>query len=147
MARYSDEFRASAVLWLRAAGYPDTHGALTRVAGELNVHPRTLSRWYNRESNPPPDKIVSEKRVDLVTAIRSEIAAVLSDMPEARDEASYKDLATALGIMVDKLQLLEGKPTERTEQSGRVQVNVRYVDQAGEMRPELPWQESDAFLQ
>jgi hypothetical protein len=30
-------------------------------------------------------------------------------------DAQYRELATAFGILVDKLQLLSGEPTERTE--------------------------------
>lgn len=145
--RYTDDFRAGAVLMLQAAGYPDTEGALSLVSRKLNVPRTTLRRWFHEQQNPPPSDLVHEKKLDLVAAIREEIAAVLGEMPEARADADYRTLATALGILVDKLQLLEGRPTERTEQTGAVQVNVRYVDQAGQAHPEIPWQESDALLQ
>lgn len=115
MARYSDDFRASAVLMLQAAGYPDTVGALTRVSEHLGVSRTTLRRWFKRESNPPPDELVREKTFDLVAAIRGEIAAILGEMPDARSEANYRELATAFGIFTDKLQLLSGEPTGREE--------------------------------
>lgn len=40
--KYDDEFRASAVLMLEAAGYPDTEGALARVSELLGVPARIL---------------------------------------------------------------------------------------------------------
>lgn len=117
---YDDEFRANAVLMLQAAGYPDTEGALKRTAAHLRIQPRTLSRWARGEQNPPPDQVVNRKRVDLKDAIRDELANLFPAMAGARIEASYRDLATSAGILIDKLQLLEGKPTERIERIERL---------------------------
>jgi transposase-like protein len=113
--RYDDKFRASAVLMLEAAGYPDKPGALTSVAANLKMPHQTLSRWARETQNPAPPELVQEKRFDLIEALRSEVQAALGEMKNARPEADYRALTTAVGIMVDKLQLLEGKPTERTE--------------------------------
>jgi hypothetical protein len=41
-------------------------------------------------------------------------------MPDARQDADYRALTTALGIMVDKLQLLTGEPTERVDMVSRI---------------------------
>ena len=113
--RYDDKFRASAVVMLEAAGYPDKKGALEQVAQATGTHARTLSRWFNGENNPPPDIDVSKNRQELSVMIASEIDAIFNEMKTARAEASYKDLGTVFGILVDKKQLLEGKATERTE--------------------------------
>lgn len=123
--RYNDEFRRDAVLMLQAAGYPGTVGALTRVAKHLSVPERTLSRWYNAEQNPPPDTLVKKKRGKLVELIRQEIYSILGEMDRKRDEADYRELATALGIAVDKLQLLAGEPTENARQ----RIVIEYDDQ------------------
>lgn len=113
--RYTDEFRASAVLMLEAAGYPTQEGALSRVARQLQVPAMTLSRWFKGTNNPPPNNLVNEKRIDLVQALRNEANAAVTEMAQARENASYRDLGTVLGILIDKLQLLDGKPTERIE--------------------------------
>ena len=112
---YDDKFRASAVTMLEAAGYPDRKGALAEVAKACKVQERTLSRWFNGEQNPPPDQMVSEKRADLKEMLRAEIDAALLAMPGARADASYRDMGTVAAILIDKLQLLENKPTERIE--------------------------------
>ena len=70
--QYSDEFRASAVVMLESQGYPDVTGALSAVASHLHVPARTLSRWYRRENNPPPDNLVREKSGDLAALLRQE---------------------------------------------------------------------------
>lgn len=115
MGRYSDEDRANAVALLRAGGYPDTRGALTRTSNQVGIPARTISRWFNEEQNPPPPAMVDEKRRELREIIKDEIYEVFYRMPDKRGDASYGSLVTAAAILVDKLQLLEDKPTERTE--------------------------------
>lgn len=113
--RYDDEFRASAVLMLEAAGYPAKEGALSQVAGHLKVPLSTLRGWFIGTRNPPPAKLRNEKRFDLRQAIRDELAGIFPTMAERRQDATYRELATAAGILIDKDQLLDGKPTWRGE--------------------------------
>ena len=126
MARWTDEERASAVLMLEAAGYPQRKGALTQVADNLHIPATTLRRWHLGISNPPPAKTVRKKRVELRRALRDEIEAALGEMVSARADASYKDLGTVVGILFDKLQLLNGEPTQNTNQ----RILVEYADDA-----------------
>lgn len=130
--RYTDEFRASTVLMLQAAGYPDTPGALSRVSAKVEVDRRTIRRWFTKEQNPPPGELAHEKKIDLVQAIKDELAGILEAMPGEREEANYRELGTVFGIMVDKLQLLSGEPTERTEINWRKEVAQAGIN-AGEL--------------
>lgn len=75
----------------------------------------TLSRWFRAVQNPAPNKLVKKKTEDFRVLLRREIEAALHEAPTAREFATYKDLITSVGIMLDKLQLLDGKPTERQE--------------------------------
>lgn len=109
--RYDDKFRANAVVMLEAAGYPNTKGALTRVAAHLGIPHPTLKRWADGVQNPPPNVLVHEKREELSDLLDKEIRSALGEMNNAREGASYRDLGTVIGIMVDKKQLLMGKPT------------------------------------
>lgn len=113
--RYDDEFRANAVLMLEAAGYPGKEGALTAVSRRLSVPARTLSRWFNKEQNPPPDRLVKIKKGELVEKLDDLAHMILDAMPGNVTEASLKEQATALGIVIDKKQLLSGRPTENHE--------------------------------
>lgn len=112
--RYDDEYRAGAIAMLHAAGYPDTTGALTRVANELHVPDRTLSRWFNGENNSPPDKLVNIKKGDMANALEEVAWKLLDSMAdsEAIADAPLQQRATAYGIAVDKMRLLRGLPTE-----------------------------------
>jgi transposase-like protein len=133
--RYTDDFRASAVVMLEAQGYPDNPGALTVVASHLHIPHQTLSRWAREAQNPAPPELVQEKRADLKELLRAEIDAALKAMPGVRPDASYRDLVTASGIMIDKLQLLEGNPTERQDVTSGGKTIAFKVFYADEVKP------------
>lgn len=122
--KYDDKFRANAVVLLEAAGYPNKPGALNTTAKRLGVHDRTLSRWARQENNPPPSELVTEKRGELSDLLRKEIDEAIHAMGDARQEASYRDLVTAVAIMIDKLQLLAGEPTD----NNRTRIVIEYAD-------------------
>lgn len=122
--QYDDEFRASAVLMLEAAGWPDKLGAAADVSRRVGVPQQTLTRWATGANNPPPSKIVKHKKLDIQAAIKAELAAIFAAMPAARDGASYRDLGVVSGILVDKLQLLSGEPTQTND----TRILVEYSD-------------------
>lgn len=119
MARYTEEYRASAILMAEANGYPNQKGAVARAAKYLKIPERTLARWLTGASNPPPDKTVSIKKDEIIEALKAEVQAALNEMPNARKDADYKELATTAAILIDKWQLLDGKATERKELTGK----------------------------
>jgi|SRR5579864_1205593 len=110
--RFTDEFRAVAVAATISAGYPQQKGALMRTATELDISHVTLRSWVLREQNPPPSDLVQEKKADLKTLFDAEMRAILKVMPEKRADAGYSQLGTVLGILFDKMRLLDGLPTE-----------------------------------
>ena len=111
--RYTDKFRAAAVVMLEAEGYPAREGALARVSEHLSVPRSTLRGWFYAEHNPPPAEVRHEKRLELRDLLENELRDAIKAMANARLEASYRDLGTVAAIFTDKLQLLDGKPTER----------------------------------
>ena len=115
--RYDDKFRASAVVMLEAAGWPDKDGALSQVSKHLRVPLTTLHRWAKGESNPVPSDVVTEKRMELGELLDGEVQAIFGEMGRKRIDATYRDLGTVAGILIDKLQLLNDKPTEISERT------------------------------
>ena len=113
--RYTDQFRADAVLFMEAAGYPAQKGALERVSKELGVPTSTLHRWFRGKNNPPPAELVIEKRIDLIAAIRREITKIIPEFDLTRGEADYKSLMTAFAILIDKWAVLDGHATQRID--------------------------------
>lgn len=102
---------------LEAEGYPANDGALTRVSEHLSVPLSTLRGWFTAERNPPPAELRNEKRAELRDLLENELREAVAAMANARPEASYRDLGTVAAIFTDKLQLLDGKPTERVEEN------------------------------
>lgn len=113
---FTDEERADAVALYYLRGGPEQKGALTATANHLNIWPNTLRRWETGESNPPPNKLVTKKKGDISDTIESMLWDILAEMGLSVSEATFQQLATAFGILFDKLQLLRGGPTENINQ-------------------------------
>jgi transposase-like protein len=111
---YTDEFRASCVLMLEAAGYPDRKGALAHVSKEVNVPSMTLRRWFTGQQNPPPNQLVSKNRIPLADKLESVAHQYIdhASNPDVVDEMDGKGAMTAAAIAIDKMRLLRGLPTE-----------------------------------
>lgn len=111
MAHYTDVQRAEALAALKANG-----GNLSKTERETGIPRGTLLYWRKHSENAAPIELQTQKSESLTTELKSvafrlvqKLAARLED-----DDASVQQLATSLGIVVDKLQLLQGQPTERT---------------------------------
>ena len=126
--RYDDKFRANAVIMLEAAGYPERDGALSQVSQNLNVPATTLHGWAREKHNPVPSDVRTEKKGEIVELLRAEIRAALAEAERARPDANYRDLITGVGIMTDKLQLLNDEPTENV--SNRIIIEYDSPDSA-----------------
>ena len=115
--KYDDKFRASAIVMLQAAGYPENQYKLEEVARNLKVPGRTLRRWFNGTSNPPPDNIVRQGKRELTTIFEDVARRYLEHILriDIMDETSSRDAIIVAATAIDKLQLLEGKATERVE--------------------------------
>jgi hypothetical protein len=118
--RYSDEQRAAVLAALDA-----NKGNVTKTARETGVPKSTLIAWRDNVHVPPSDELRTTKKLELADLIRAELGAIFDALPGKRGDASYKDVATAAGILIDKLALLQGDATSR------VDVNVRNL-------PDLP---------
>ena len=122
MAKYSDEYRATAIAMLEAEGYPDNKYAVQRVADYLarqkpSPHVRTLRLWFNRKNNPAPEKLIQEKKGELNARIQSAMDLYIEHigMRDIVDETSAGEAAKVFGILFDKSRLLEDKSTENIE--------------------------------
>lgn len=126
--RYDDKFRANAVIMLEAAGYPTRDGALSQVSQNLGVPATTLHGWAREKHNPVPADVRTEKKGEIADLLRAEIQAALGAAENARPDANYRDLMTGIGIMVDKLQLLNNEPTENV--NNRIVIEYDTADSA-----------------
>ena len=109
--RYTDEFRASVVLMLEAAGYPDRKGALTAVSKNVKVPHPTCSRWYRQVNNPPPNELVQDKKIDIVFELQQLLGLHISEANKTVKDADHHQVIGGIKIIVDAIQLLTGGPT------------------------------------
>ena len=122
---YTDKFRASAVIMLQAAGWPNTPGASEKVAKTIKVPRRTVERWGKKEMAPPPDVIVHDKKRDMIADLEELRFLLLGHMKETYEEASFQQLATGYGILTDKQRLLTGESTD----NNATEILIRYASQ------------------
>lgn len=114
---------------LEAAGYPDNTNALNIVWGKLGGKKgpakRTLRRWFDGTSNPPPDNLVNLYKKDFVSQleiIKGKSATQLIEWLEA-GEMEPREVVGLMKIAAELGQLLTGEPTSRSEIKGQVDVN------------------------
>ena len=116
--RYSDEDKATALTVLAA-----NNGDLRKTSRDTGVPFSTLRKWANNQG-------VNQSVITKGITKKKELSAELEDlaykivgvMPDKLDSASLQQLATSLGITIDKMQLLQGKPTERNETHATIEV-------------------------
>jgi transposase-like protein len=110
VANYSDVQKANALAALAANG-----GNVNRTARELGIPWSTLKGWCRPDSAPGVAELREEQKRDLPAKLQ-EVAWKLAGAIEGKiDAASLQHTAVALGIVIDKLQLLQGKPTSITD--------------------------------
>jgi hypothetical protein len=105
-----------------AAGYPNTPGAIERVAKEQHIGRTTLLGWVKQgikygNHEDEVTELVEETRGELVELFDTEIRSVFAAMKVVRADATYRDLAIAAGIFTEKIRLLNDKPTSNVQQA------------------------------
>ncbi len=132
---YSDEFKASAVAALTAAGYPHTFGSLAEVSRQFKVSATSLITWAalaGAKAERDPNAVTEL----LVSMIVSELVSTFVALETKRDRASYSQLSIGMGILFDKLFMLTGNVPE---------IKVDLVHRIAEAIT-APWTTSNAGL-
>lgn len=119
MARWSEDDKARALAALDANG-----GNVKGTSRQLGIPQSTLRGWRNGiGTNATVTKKRDENARELKEEMRDLVYLLLEKLPDKLDKASAKEMMVGLGIAVDKLQLLEGKPTGHIKQSGELVVS------------------------
>jgi hypothetical protein len=113
-----------AVVMLEAAGYPNRLGAVAEVADHLKMPHNTLRDWAKNKHGAPGAKVRNEKKGELVGLLKAAAIALVTHLVDIAGTGDVRETATALGIVVDKLQILSGEPTENINQ----RIIVEYFD-------------------
>lgn len=109
--KYSENDKAKVIAAAISMGYPSRKGSRRYAREALQHDHRTLTSWYKKV-----DVGLIEKQImELKDLIDKELTFIFEAMEFKRDTASYKELATSAGILMDKAILLQGGATSRTE--------------------------------
>lgn len=136
--KITDDGRANIIAFAILAGYPNRRGSqdyvLKKVTGQ-KLDYRTLKRWYLTVNLD----LIEKKIMELKSLVEIELEEVFKEMGEKRKDASYRDLTVAAGIMSDKLIVLQGGVTNRSETiSGNWKDIVESARTEGKQKPFKP---------
>src|ERR1019366_4358917 len=113
--QYSDEEKAYAL------GVLAVHRAnVYKAAKALDMSPRTLSHWAAARNLKlaAVAPLAELKREEMHEALDTLAWKIIAGMGYMIEDASLREAAVALAVLIDKSQLLRGKATVRTELSG-----------------------------
>lgn len=112
MTRYTDKDKEAAIGFMTNNFNHQTGNPNWTIASKkTKVSVNTLKRWWFEQNGDSTDDIRQLKKEEFIEKAWAEINACLKSMADKRDSANYKDVATSVGILVDKIQLLKGEPT------------------------------------
>lgn len=103
MPQYTDEFRANALLELAS-----NHNDFKETSQNTGVSEKQLRRWSSSTTHQA-SIVVNRQLSDM---LEGAIQTLIERMPERFDGHSWNE---AVGVLVDKLLLLRGQATTRTE--------------------------------
>ncbi len=106
----------------RAIAVYITTGNLSRTSKETGVPISTLRGWLAEQ---PVEKVKEAREEAQAEFVRKAWEAVEAHVKHLAEESSVRattarDSATIVGILIDKIQLVTGKPTAINEQQGQV---------------------------
>ena len=112
MTRYTDKDKEAAIGFMtnnfnHQTGYPNW----TMAHKKTKISKPTLQRWWNERNGDSTSHIRDLKKEEFIDKAWAEILAGLQAMADKRNSANYKEVATSVGILIDKVQLLKGEPT------------------------------------
>lgn len=108
---YTDEQKAEALAVLKANA-----GNITRTAQHTGIPRKTLAEWSKGNHVSAQAEEMIEEKVDELADKLEKIAHMITDsMPEKIERAGLRDASVSLGVVIDKRNLLIGKPTSISE--------------------------------
>lgn len=114
--QYTDAEKAETLAILTANG-----GNVSATSKQTGIPRATITNWRDGDGvNGDVSEIRQEKEETLIDRFSREIWDILKLMDGKRKEATYRELATAFGIFVDKRELLLGNATSRVDHEGGI---------------------------
>ena len=120
--KFTEDEQAMWLLQLEVLNYPDNVHAPKKVAKQKGApHAETLKRWWNIAKTPKVHKLIDHKKRDLIEDLTYLLGLHIdASINAVQGSEDLRAVDTGIGILIDKLQLLTGNPTERVEEITRI---------------------------
>jgi hypothetical protein len=128
--KFTEDERAMWLLQLEVLNYPKNIHAPTTVSKQRGApHALTLKRWWKVQNTPKIDKLIEHKKRDVIADLGHLLGLHIDAAIDAvHGNEDLRALDTGIGILVDKLQLLTGNPTERVDTIVRIAENRNVIN-------------------
>ncbi|APT75051.1 hypothetical protein LN42_00545 [Marinitoga sp. 1137] len=116
MTKYTDKDKMKALVMLEnninhQTGNPNW----TKVSKKLKISRKTLQKWWKEKNKEDITHIRTLKKEEFINKAWDQIFYGLDLLKEKAERTSYKDLIVGMATLIDKIQLLQGQPTEITK--------------------------------
>ena len=131
-----DDEKAMWLLQMEVLGYPDNENGPYQITKQKNAPSAiTLRRWWKIKDSPSIDNLVKHKKRDFVEELKELLGLHIDAAKEAvKGHEDIRAIDTGIGIIVDKLQLLQGEPTDIKKVNvtdDRARIMARITENAG----------------
>ena len=135
--KYSDKFKAQALAVLQSC-----KGNFSHAARELRIPRITLKNWAAGQMSDDSKADIPAQRRDMAAALEDIAWKLISAMPEKIPAAPLTQVATALGISLDKMRLLRGEATSISDNRSQLdrlvaELAAKYSKSVEEIRADL----------
>lgn len=140
--QYDEKFKASAILMLEAAGYPDRREALTTVSEHLVMSAKSLASWYEDTQSPDPIEPISK-----MTEIYS--STIPSSHPEEQTISTQTDDLSWMFEVQPEFETsdnLDAPRIHERREAQRIFVNGLKKEALNKLVPTLPPPSSDMYI-
>lgn len=112
---YTGEFRAKVLAHLEA-----NRGNVARTARAFGISTRVVARWRDKYNDDPENdsrrgrearELLPQERAELSERLEQFVHEALDSTEKKIAAANLQQLFVAIGISLDKMQLLKGRPT------------------------------------
>ncbi len=123
--KYSDRYKARAIALVDSNLAHTVDAKVKAVAKTLEMPEKTLRQWVGRTdgvggkdplARQEMEELVQESKKELTELYQLEVQAIFKRMDTVRDEATYKELGVVAGILIDKISIANGQPTQNIQQ-------------------------------
>jgi len=115
--KFTEDEQAMFLLQLEVLNYPANVHALLEVTKKRGAPSRnTLVRWWKQKNDPHISKLVQHKKTDFIAELKELLGLhIEASIKAVKGNDDLRAIDTGIGIIVDKLQLLQGEPTDIKE--------------------------------